>query len=505
MKTILLIDGNTLQWRAAYAFGESKVANGVLGYLCKIIDKTNPEKVLIFWDISKSRWRKDVFPEYKAKRAESKKDLDVETIYSQVKLAKRLINMLGIRQVEVNGVEADDLIAWFAQYFYSTLRDYRIVVTTVDKDLWQLVNDRVIVLDFKSGDFINHLYVTHEMGIQPSLVPHLKALSGDTSDNIPGVKGIGEKTALQMLGKFGSLQGMLSNEAFKELAKKKATAKILDSFPDVLVYCRITQLPLLSEMWVILNDDEKRDLSTAITTVVSKDSAGVHILRDFIDSGIKLPQGDYTFQPHELAKFGEYLNRSVVEKSASLVDLDVKVKGCRRCTLRECCGSYGPTLAAGGTGAEVMLLGGNPGESDWLSGVPFSGESAAFMERFFGSTGIDRGECWVTNVCKCYSEGRPISQGEILSCLGNFREELELVNPKLIIAFGDDAMSVVTPYGSNLSKYVGEVFPNSVGLVGKVDSRVAILPHPTYAIRSKKLLAEFEYGCEKIKEFLEAL
>jgi DNA polymerase len=152
-----------------------------------------------------------------------------------------------------------------------------------------------------------------------------------------------------------------------------------------------------------------------------------------------------------------------------------------------------------------MILGNHPSYDDMLRGIPFSDESGTILEKFFENTGISREECWITNVCKCYSGGNPISQGQILSCLGNFREELDLVKPKLIIAFGDEAMSVVTPFGSSLTKQVGQIFPNSVGLVGNVEARVAILPYPTYIIRSKKLMAEFEYGCERIKEFLEGL
>ena len=505
MKTILLIDGNTLQWRAAYSVGESKVANGVMGYLCKLIDRTTPSKVVVFWDISKSRWRKEVFPEYKAKRAESKKDLDVETIYSQVKLAKRLINMLGIRQVEVNGVEADDLIAWFSEYFYSVLQDYRITVMTVDKDLWQLANDRRVILDFKSGDFVNPLYVKNELGIEPEQIPYFKALSGDPSDNIPGVKGVGEKTALQYLEKYGSLQGMLTNDSLKELVKSKTAIRVLDSFPDVLVYHRITQLPSLTDMKYILNEEERQALREVISTPVIKDSMGIHLLRDFLDSGVRLPQGDYSVKPEDLDKFKEHLDLPTIEKSSSITDLDNKIRGCRKCSLRGHCGNYGPTLASGGPGAEIMILGNHPSYDDMLRGIPFSDESGTILEKFFENTGISREECWITNVCKCYSGGNPISQGQILSCLGNFREELDLVKPKLIIAFGDEAMSVVTPFGSSLTKQVGQIFPNSVGLVGNVEARVAILPYPTYIIRSKKLMAEFEYGCERIKEFLEGL
>jgi DNA polymerase-1 len=78
--------------------------------------------------------------------------------------------------------------------------------------------------------------VENELGIKPELIPHLKALSGDASDNIPGVKGIGEKKALQYLEKYASIQGMLSHEAMKDMVKSKVAVKIIDNFPDVVVY-----------------------------------------------------------------------------------------------------------------------------------------------------------------------------------------------------------------------------------------------------------------------------
>jgi uracil-DNA glycosylase family 4 len=255
----------------------------------------------------------------------------------------------------------------------------------------------------------------------------------------------------------------------------------------------------------ILSDSEKRSLIDSISNSVSKDAMGIHMLRDFIDSGVRLPQGDYSISAQELEGIKEYVVSESMGKVSGIKELDNMIKGCHRCSLRDRCGNYGPTLASGGIGAEIMLVGSSPDASDWVSGVPFSGETSVILEKFFEITGITREECWITNVCKCHTGKEVISQGNILSCLDNFREELSLVKPKLVIAFGDEAMSILTGNGSGLTNYVGQIFQNSVGLSEISVERVAILPHPTYAIRSKRLMAEFEYGCEKIKEFLEAL
>ena len=208
---VFLIDGNSLAYRAFFALPESiatadgRPTNAIYGFasmMAKILIDHSPKAVIVAWDGGWSG-REDVYPEYKAQR-KSRPDLLKEQWPHLAPLAEAF----GFRNVEVEGFEADDVIATLARR--ATDAGIPVMIVSGDRDVYQLVGDGVRVMTTSRGVTDTKVYdregVVERYGVPPELVPDFIGLKGDTSDNIPGVPGIGDKTAAELLQRFGSLE-----------------------------------------------------------------------------------------------------------------------------------------------------------------------------------------------------------------------------------------------------------------------------------------------------------
>ena len=218
MKKIVLIDGNNLLFRSYYAtaYSGSMMKNshglatnalyGFINMLNKIVQEENPEYVMVAFDKGKT-FRHLKYEVYKGGRSETPNEL-----IEQFPYARRLCDSMGIKYFEIDNYEADDIIGTFAKKVDED-KDLEALIVSSDKDLLQLITDKVKVKLLKMHDYImmdkQTFYDTY--GLIPPLMVDLKALMGDASDNIPGVKGIGEKTALSLLHTYGSLNGVYEN------------------------------------------------------------------------------------------------------------------------------------------------------------------------------------------------------------------------------------------------------------------------------------------------------
>ena len=232
---LFLIDGNSLAYRAFYALPESigtsdgRPTNAIYGLasmLVKIITEHNPAGVIVAWDAGMSG-REVVYDLYKAQR-KPRPDL----LREQWPHLMPLVDAFGYTNVRVEGYEADDVIA-------SLVRQAReekipVMVVTGDRDAYQLVGPGVRVMSTSRGITETKIYdseaVIERYGVPPELVTDLMGLRGDTSDNIPGVPGIGEKTASQLLQKFGSLEKVL--ESVDEISGAKRKQNLVDHADD---------------------------------------------------------------------------------------------------------------------------------------------------------------------------------------------------------------------------------------------------------------------------------
>ncbi|MFI5027739.1 MAG: DNA polymerase I [Solirubrobacterales bacterium] len=223
---LFLIDGNSLAYRAFFALPESiatadgRPTNAIYGLasmLVKIIDEHHPQGVVVAWDAGMSG-REVTYDLYKAQR-KSRPDL----LREQWPHLMPLVEAFGYTNVKVEGYEADDVIASMVRRAREQGID--VMVVTGDRDAYQLVGEGVRVMSTSRGITETKVYdregVIERYGVPPELVTDLMGLRGDTSDNIPGVPGIGEKTAAQLLQRFGSLEEVLANVDEVSGAKRK--------------------------------------------------------------------------------------------------------------------------------------------------------------------------------------------------------------------------------------------------------------------------------------------
>lgn len=218
MKKLIMVDGNNLLFRSYYATAyngnlmkNSKgfPTNAVYGFvnmMNKIINEEKPEYMVVAFDKGKT-FRHEMYAAYKDGRSETPDELKV-----QFPIAKELLTHLGIKYYEIDDYEADDIIGTFSMYCDQD-SEYIGTIISSDKDLLQLISSDVDIKLLKQKDFIRYdeKSFMEEFLIHPSKVVDLKSLQGDASDNIPGVAGIGEKTALKLIQDYGDLQGVYEN------------------------------------------------------------------------------------------------------------------------------------------------------------------------------------------------------------------------------------------------------------------------------------------------------
>jgi DNA polymerase-1 len=232
---LFLIDGNSLAYRAFFALPESigtsdgRPTNAIYGLasmLVKIIDEHHPQGVVVAWDAGMSG-REVTYDLYKAQR-KPRPDL----LREQWPHLMPLVESFGYTNVKVDGYEADDVIASLARR--AREQGIEVMVVTGDRDAYQLVGEGVRVMSTSRGITETKIYdseaVLERYGVPPELVTDLMGLRGDTSDNIPGVPGIGEKTATQLLQKFGSLEKVL--ESVDEISGAKRKQNLIDHADD---------------------------------------------------------------------------------------------------------------------------------------------------------------------------------------------------------------------------------------------------------------------------------
>lgn len=222
MKTFVIIDGNAILHRAWHALPptlmteDGTIVNAVYGFasiLLKVLQDVKPDYVTVAWDTAAPTFRKEKYEQYKATRKEKEQEL-----YDQIPIIQDLVKAFGFPNVFLDGYEADDVIGTLATKAKKK-KDVNVVIVTGDMDVLQLVDERVKVYGLKKGISESMLYdaeaVKLRYGLTPEQMIDFKALRGDSSDNIKGVKGIGEKTATDLLQKFGSLKNL-----YKAIDKK---------------------------------------------------------------------------------------------------------------------------------------------------------------------------------------------------------------------------------------------------------------------------------------------
>jgi len=247
---VLLIDGHGLAYRAFYALPELNAPDGsptqaILGFvnmLLKTLDENEPLRVGIVFDAPGPTFRHEAFKEYKENRQPTP-----ETFVEQLPAIKDIAEAMGFKVYEREGVEADDVIAATAKK--AREEGYDVLVLTADKDMFQLLGSGVMVMRPVKGVSTFKLYdrkrFIDEYGFEPEAMADYLALVGDKADNIPGVKGIGDKTAKELLSRYGSLEGIF--EVLDGL-KPRVKAALQEQRDEVLASRELVRLRLESPL-----------------------------------------------------------------------------------------------------------------------------------------------------------------------------------------------------------------------------------------------------------------
>ncbi len=252
VKSLVLIDGSSYLYRAFYALpgltapsGQPTGAiYGVLMMLHKLIKDERPNLLGIVFDAPGKTFRHELFPEYKANRARTPEDLII-----QIEPLLAAIENLGLPLIRVNGVEADDVIGTLAKE--AEQRGMNTLIATSDKDFTQLVSDKITLLDTMKNRLTDRSGVIEKFGLPPEQIIDFLTLSGDASDNIPGVPTVGPKTAVKWLQQYSSLAGVI--EHAEEISGKVGEA-LRKSIPRLNLYQQLATIDCSLELDCTVDD-----------------------------------------------------------------------------------------------------------------------------------------------------------------------------------------------------------------------------------------------------------
>ena len=289
MKKIILIDGNNLLFRSYYATAytgnvmrnsnnlPTNALYGFVGMINKIIDEEKPEYIAVAFDIGKN-FRRQKYETYKAGRAKTPDELKEQMPY-----ARKILDAMGIKYFELEPYEADDIIGTLARKVDED-EDFDATIVSSDKDLLQLISKEVDVKLLKQKDYIRYNRDTFfkDYGFEPIRMIDFKGLAGDPSDNIPGVKGIGEKTAISLLQKYDTVEGIY--EHIDEITGKTKEK--------------------------LLNDKESAFISKEIATIYRE----VPIDTNFMDMKYTGPKEDELVELYRFLEFNSLIKKFNVKK-----------------------------------------------------------------------------------------------------------------------------------------------------------------------------------------------
>ena len=233
---LFLIDGSGYIFRAFYGLpsmsnNDGVPVNAVFGYtkmLLKLIDDFKPIYVAVIFDVARKTFRNDLYDLYKANRSDPPDEL-----IPQFSIIRDATNAIGLPVVEMEGYEADDLIATYSDI--ASKMNKNVIIVSSDKDLMQLVDQNITLFDPMKQFWINDDKVFEKFGVYPNKVIDVQSLAGDTSDNIPGVPGIGIKTAAELINEYGDLDQLLNRAS--EIKQNKRRENLLE-FADQAILSR---------------------------------------------------------------------------------------------------------------------------------------------------------------------------------------------------------------------------------------------------------------------------
>ena len=220
MSNFMIVDGNNLACRAEFAFNpyknkvdltnsEGRVTGGTYRFINmfdKLLWQIKPTHIVVCWDTNRNTWRRKLYPQYKMNRENNPNNINKESLYIMFEDIKKILTAINVVNVEYDGYEGDDLVGTFANI---STADKTFIVSG-DKDTFQLINKNTYVVFPNNNDIIDEEYIKNKYNVTPKQFIELKALMGDSWDNIPGIKGCAEKTAAKLINHYGNINNIIN-------------------------------------------------------------------------------------------------------------------------------------------------------------------------------------------------------------------------------------------------------------------------------------------------------
>ncbi len=240
---VYLIDGSSFIFRAYFANMRNPMTRkdgtpvgavyGFCSMLMKLLSDTDADHVCVVFDTARKTFRNEIYTEYKAHRPPPPDDL-----IPQFDLVRQAVEAFNVAQIELAGYEADDLIATYAKQ--ASAIGAQVTIVSIDKDLMQLIDDNISMLDTMKNRIIKHDEVVEKFGVGPDKVIDVQALAGDSSDNVPGIEGIGPKTAAQLINEYGDLETLL--ERAGEVKQNKRRERLIEQAENARISKQLVTL-----------------------------------------------------------------------------------------------------------------------------------------------------------------------------------------------------------------------------------------------------------------------
>ena len=316
MKNLFLIDGSGFIFRAFYALPpltnpQGIPINAVYGYcnmILNIYEKFKPEQMIVVFDTKKKTFRSDIYKEYKSNRTDPPEEL-----IPQFSIIRDATDALQIPRLEIDGYEADDIIATYTKQ--AEEKGVSVTIISSDKDLMQLVNKNTKMYDSMKDKFIGVKEVKEKFGVEPSKIIDVQALAGDRIDNIPGVSGIGVKTAAELINNFNSLENVLAK--VNEIKQPKRRQILIDEKDKALISKKLVTLKC--------NVDIKKKYDSNLFQGINQKTAlkffEKHGFKNLISRFTKKEKKDSTNQ--SLKKKRQYF---VIQSLKDLINLERKIQ-----------------------------------------------------------------------------------------------------------------------------------------------------------------------------------
>ena len=321
-KDLMIIDGNSLINRAFYALPlmqniDGEYTNALYGFskiIIKLINDNKSKYMAVAFDLSAPTFRHKLYKDYKGTRKKMPDELR-----PQIQLAKEMLRLMNIKTIEKEGLEADDLIGIISKNY-----DHKTIIITGDKDAYQLIDDKTEVWLTRRGiseiDLFNKEKVFEEYELNPKQFIDVKALMGDSSDNIPGIKGVGEKTALKLIKDYGDLDNLYSN-----------ISDITGKLKERLINEK--QMAYLSKDLAEIKTS-KKNMDFDIKDMLVEEPFNKDLYNFFIKSGFKsLVKDRNIFNDEIIRKPEKKVNNITIKKKSDLIGVVESIKKSKKMSI----------------------------------------------------------------------------------------------------------------------------------------------------------------------------